>query len=186
MLAGGAGRHPHNADRRMTLTGSHEEWVWRCSAMRRGSVRPGSSKLTRLYCSGLSALGAVTILAESGDLTRFATPRAVGQTRRPGAREKVPGTLHRPLQAHWPVQARPAVGRVAVGPGSPTRQPRLRRRLPAPDQPRAEQAHLHHQAQAVIAAGILASAARRGHHWPRMGYCHRHPRHQAARGAATA
>ena len=35
-------RSPHEID-----SGCHEEWVWRCSAMRRGSVRPRSSKLTR-------------------------------------------------------------------------------------------------------------------------------------------
>src|SRR5664280_3855313 len=51
-------------------------------------------QLTELVCSivGLSALGGATILAETGDLTRFASARAVVKHSGPAPREKSSGT----------------------------------------------------------------------------------------------
>ena len=80
-------------------------------------------------------------------------PRA-GQACRPRPAGETVRRVHRPHQTHRPGTARTAAGGLARGLGSPTRQPRLRRPLPAPDQPRAEQAQPT-QAQTVIAAAIL-------------------------------
>ena len=100
-------------------------------------------ELTELVTSitGLSAVGAAAILAETGDPTPVRHRPRPGQTRRPGAAGEAVRHLHRPHQAHRPRPTRAAAGRLAGGLGSPTRQPRLRRPLPAPDHPRAQQAH---------------------------------------------
>ena len=105
-------------------------------------------------------------------------PRA-GQARRPGTAGETVRRVHRPHQAHRPGTPRAAPGRLARGLGRATRQPRLRCPLPAPDQPRAEQAHRHPGADRHR-RGDPAPAARRHHHRPGLGPGHRHPRHPAA------
>jgi transposase len=113
-------------------------------------------QLTALVTSitGLSPVGAAAILAETGDLTRFATARGPGQTRRPGAAGEAVRRLHRPHQTHRPGTPRTAGGRVACGMGSPTRQPVYAaryRHLTSREQNQLTPT----QAQTVIAAAIL-------------------------------
>ena len=93
--------------------------------------------LTDLVTSitGISAVGAATILAETGDPRRFATARGLGQARRPGAAGEALWDLRRPDQADRPRTTWATRGRVACGLGSPTRQPRLRGPVPTPDHP---------------------------------------------------
>ena len=94
-------------------------------------------ELTELVTSitGLSAVGAAAILAETGD------PRAVhhrpcsGQARRPRSTREALGQLHRSHQAHRPRTTRTTPGRVASGLGSPTRQRRLPGQVSTPDHP---------------------------------------------------
>jgi Transposase IS116/IS110/IS902 family len=82
--------------------------------------------LTGLVTSidGLSPVGAAAILAETGDLTRFTSARAIVKLAGLAPRERLSGTPHRRL-----------AGRV----GLPAPQQRLRRPVPAPHHPRPEQ-----------------------------------------------
>ena len=66
-------------------------------------------------------------------------PRA-GQTRRPRAPGETVGHLHRPHQIDRTRPARTTARGLARRLGSPTRQPRLCRPIPAPDRPREQQA----------------------------------------------
>ena len=89
-------------------------------------------ELTELVTSitGISAVGAAAILAETGDPRRFATARALVKHAGLAPREKLSGTLRRAHQADRPGPARTAARGLAGGLGSATRQPRLRRPLP--------------------------------------------------------
>ena len=100
-----------------------------------------------------------------------------GQTRRPRAAGETLRHVHRPHQTHRPGPTRTAAGRLARGLGSPTRQPRLRRPLPAPDQPRDRTSSRATQAQTVIAAAILRHLHAVITTGQRLGPRHRHPRH---------
>ncbi len=135
--------------------------------------------LTGLVTSitGLSAIGAAAILAETGDPRRFATARALVKHAGLAPREKTVRHVHRPDQADRPGR-RAAAGRLARGLGSPARQPGLRGPLPAPDQQGAQQAHAHPGADRDRRRDP-AAPARRHHHRPGLGPGHRHPRHPA-------
>jgi transposase len=67
--------------------------------------------------TGLSAVGAASVLAETGDPRRFTTGRA-GQARRPGAPAEELRQLHRPHPYHRARAARAAPGRLARGLGA--------------------------------------------------------------------
>ena len=111
--------------------------------------------LTALVTSitGLSPVGAAAILAETGDPRRFATARALVKHAGLAPREKLSGAFTgRTRLTGQGVRAAP--GSLARGLGSPARQPRLRRPLPAPDQ-REDNKLKPTQAQTVIAAAIL-------------------------------
>ena len=91
--------------------------------------------LTGLVTSmtGLSAIGAAAILAETGDPRRFATGRAVVKHAGLAPREKLSGAFTGPDPADRAGTPRAAPGGLARGLGSPARQPGLRRPLPVPD-----------------------------------------------------
>ena len=135
--------------------------------------------LTGLVTSitGLSAVGAAAILAETGDPRRFATARALVNTR-PGTTGESIRNIHRPDQADRPGTARAAARRVAHGVGSTARQPRLRRPLPAPDRPRAQQPDANPGPDSHRRRDP-AAPARRHRHRHSVGSAHRHPRRPA-------
>src|SRR3954454_18084531 len=85
-------------------------------------------ELTALITSitGISAVGAATILAETGDPNRFATARALVKHAGLAPLGETLGNLHRPDQAHRPGPTTAAGRRLARSLGSPTRQLRLR------------------------------------------------------------
>jgi transposase len=85
--------------------------------------------LTGLVTSitGLSAIGAAAILAETGDPRRFATAQAVAGHAGLAPREKLSGAFTGPGPADRTGTPGAAAGRLARGPGSPARRPRLRR-----------------------------------------------------------
>ena len=136
-------------------------------------------QLTELVTSitGLSAIGAAAILAETGDPHRFATARALVKHAGLAPREKTVRHLRRPHQTDRAGPTRAAAGGLAGRLGRPTRQPRLRRPLPAPDHPRDQQAH-RHPGPGRDRRGDPAPTARRHHHRPTLGPRHRHPRRQ--------
>lgn len=147
--------------------------------------------LTGLVTSitGISAVGGAAILAQTGDPRRFATARA-GQARWPGSAGETVGQLRGPHQAHRPRPARVAARGLACRVGSATHQFRLRRPLPAPHHPRAQQAATDPSADRHCRRDP-ATPARRDHHRPSLGPDHRHERHQggeehAARGLNSA
>src|SRR4051794_28928104 len=138
-------------------------------------------KLTELVTSipGLSTVGAATILAETGDPNRFATARALVKHAGLAPREKLSGTFTGRTKLTG--QGRPrrvaVLGRgLAHSLGSPTRQPRLRSPLPAPDHPRAQQAQANPGPDRDRRRDPAPPACRR-HHRPCLGPPHRHPRH---------
>ncbi len=119
-------------------------------------------QLTELVTSitGVSAIGAAAILAQTGDPHRFATTRALVKHAGLAPREKLSGTFKGRTKLTG--QGRPGLRLAAwrAVRGCPTREPRLRRPLPTPDHHR----HLTTtdtnklkatQAQTVIAAAIL-------------------------------
>ena len=113
-------------------------------------------ELTELVTSitGMSAVGAAAILAETGDPSRFATARALVKHAGLAPREKLSGAFTGRTRLTGAGTTRAATGSLARGLGSPARQPRLRRPLPAPDQ-REHNKLTPTQAQTVIAAAIL-------------------------------
>jgi transposase len=133
--------------------------------------------LTGLVTSmtGLSAIGAAAILAETGGPRRFATARG-GQACRPGPVGETVRRVHRPDPADRARTARAAAGRLARGLGSPARQPGLRRPLPVPDQQGTQQAHAHPGADRHRRSD-LAAAACHYYHRTGLGPGHRDPRH---------
>jgi hypothetical protein len=136
--------------------------------------------LTGLVTSmtGLSAIGAAAILAETGGPQAIRHCPRGGQACRPGAAGEAVRRVHRPDQADRAGTARAAAGGLARSLGSATRQPRLPGPLPAPDQQGAEQAQPHPGADRHRRRD-LAAAARRHHHRARLGSGHRGPRHPA-------
>jgi hypothetical protein len=132
--------------------------------------------LTQLATSirGLSAVGAAAILAQTGDPRRFATGRALVKHAGLAPREKLSGAFVGRTKLTG--QGRPGL-RLAAWRGldSPTRQPGLRRPLPAPDQPPAQQT-LPDPGSDRHRRRDPAPTARRDHHRPDLGPGHRHPR----------
>ncbi len=90
--------------------------------------------LTGLVTSmtGLSAVGAAAILAETGDLTRFATARAVVKHAGLAPRENLSGAFTGRTKLTGQGRPPAAAGGLARGLGSPARQPGLGRPLPVP------------------------------------------------------
>jgi hypothetical protein len=142
-------------------------------------------ELTGLATSitALSAIGAAAILAQTGDPTTLQHRPRPGQTRRPRAAGEAVRRLRWPHQADRPRTTRAASGRLARGLGSAASQSRLRRPLPAPDQPRTQQAPTNPGADRHR-RGDLAAPARRDHHRPSLGPDHRHPRHTTTTAAS--
>jgi hypothetical protein len=141
-------------------------------------------ELTDLVTSitGLSAIGAATILAETGDPRRFATARALDGHAGLAPAGQTVRHIHRADQAHRPRTPRPAAGGLARGLGSAPVQPGLPGPLPAPDQQGAEQAAAHPGADRRRRRDP-AAALRRHHHRAGPGPRHRHPR-QAPPGSS--
>jgi transposase len=142
-------------------------------------------RLTELATSitGLSAIGAAAILAETGDPNRFATARAVVKHAGLAPREKLSGTFIAPHETDRARTARTAAGGVASGLGRATRQPGLRRPVHPPDQQTAQQTH-RPPSPGRDRRSDPAAPARRHHHRPTLGPDRRHPWHQTFRGDA--
>ena len=124
---------------------------------------------------GLSAPGAAAILAQTGDLSRFTSARAVVKHAGPAPREKTSGnfTGRTKLTGQGRPGLRLAAWRVVWG--AQAHNPVYAARythLTTRDHNRLTAT----QAQTVIAAAILRQL-RRGHHRPGLGPRHRHPRH---------
>jgi hypothetical protein len=141
-------------------------------------------KLTELVTSitGLSAIGAASILAQTGDPRRFTSARAPVKHSGLAPREKLFRDVQGQHQTHRPRPTRTPTRHVAGGPGSPTSQPRPRRPLHPPDHPR------HEQAESPASPGrdryrTPATPACRPHHRPSLEPRDRHPRHPPTRGA---
>ena len=98
--------------------------------------------LTELVTSipGVSAVGAAAILAETGDPTRFDSPRALVKHAGLCPRDNASGTFTRPVTDFpaWPTRA--AAGRLARGVGSAAAQPGDGRPLPVSDHPPTQSA----------------------------------------------
>jgi hypothetical protein len=111
-------------------------------------------------------LGAAAILAQTGDPRRFASARALVKHAGLAPREKLSGAF---------VGRTKLTGQGRPGLGIPTSQPRLRRPIPTPDQPRAEQT-LPNPRPNRHRRRDRAPPARRDHHRQDLGSGHRHPR----------
>jgi hypothetical protein len=137
---------------------------------------PGELGLTGLVTSitGLPAIGAAAILAETGDPNRFATAGALVKHAGLAPREKLSGTFtgRTKLTGQGRPGPRPAAWR---GLGSATVQPGLPGPLPAPDQQGAEQAAAHPGADRRRRRDP-AAPLRRDHLRAGLGPGHRHPR----------
>jgi hypothetical protein len=134
--------------------------------------------LTELVTSipGVSAIGAAAVLAETGDPRRFISARAVVKHAGLAPRQKLSGSFRRADQTHRAGPTPAAARRVAGGLGRAAHQHRLRRQIPAPHQPREEQAHPHPGAERDRRGGA-AAAARRHHDRQGMGPSRRQARH---------
>ncbi|MEV2226733.1 transposase [Nocardia vinacea] len=130
--------------------------------------------------TGLSAVGAAAILAQTGDPTRFTTARALVEHAGLAPREKLSGTFTGRTKLTGQGPAQPAPSRLAGGLGRPTRQPCLCRPLPAPDQPRRQQTQPHPSPNRHRRSHPATPACRH-HHRPTPGSTHRHPRHTTNR-----
>ena len=142
-------------------------------------------QLTELATSitGLSAIGAAAILAETGDLRRFATARALVKHAGLAPREKLSGNFIGRTKTDRARTARTAAGGVASGLGRATRQPGLRRPVHTPDQQRRQQT-LRHPSPGRDRRCDPATTPRRHHHRPTLGSSYRQPRRQTFRGGA--
>ena len=102
-------------------------------------------EFTQLVTSidGLSPVGAAAILAETGDLHRFTSARAVVKHAGLAPRERMSGTFtgRARLTGAGRPRLRVAAWRAVLG--MPAKQPGVRRPLPPPDHPRTQQAHPH-------------------------------------------
>ena len=141
-------------------------------------------ELTELVTSitGLSAVGAAAILAETGDPNRFATARALVKHAGLAPREKLSGTFvgRTKLTGQGRPGLRLAAWRAVWGAqrANPVYAARYRHLTtrehnkltadPGPDRDRR---------------GDPAAAARRHHHRPALGPRHRHPRHPSQAGS---
>ncbi|MCI2239114.1 IS110 family transposase [Kineococcus sp. TRM81007] len=125
---------------------------WFATRWRRADVEGRMSavldelELTQLVTSipGLSAIGAATILAGTGDLHRFASARAL--------------VKHAGLAGHL---------------GNAAQRPRPRRPLPEPDHPGAQPLEAH-PSPSGPRRGVAAATARRDRHRPALETRHRH------------
>jgi hypothetical protein len=131
-------------------------------ARQQAKTEPGVKVLTQL--PGVGEFTALVILAETGDITRFASARKLaawaGHPHRPRAGP------HRPPRPHF--QTRPGLAALGPGPGSPDRQTLtgIRRHLPGHRRP-PRQADRHHRHRPQTAHPRLAPAHHRRHHRPR-------------------
>ncbi len=140
-------------------------------------------ELTELACSidGLSAVGAAAILAETGDLSRFTSARAVVKHAGLAPRERKSGTFTGKAQ---PVRSRPPRLRAAAWRavwGCPQTNPVYAaryRHLTTRETNRLKPT----QAQTVVAAAILRQLHDVDHPPTGVGPRHRHPRHQITGG----
>jgi transposase len=134
--------------------------------------------LTELVCSikGLSAVGAAAILAETGDLRRFSSARAVVKHAGLAPRERIVGHVHRQGPAHRRRPARVAAGGVAGHLGHPAQQPGPRRPLPPPHHTRTAPAQAHPGPDRRRRCPA-APTPRDRHYRAGLGSQHRHPRH---------
>ncbi len=136
---------------------------------------------------GLSAVGAAAILAETGDLSRFTSARAVVKHAGLAPRERMSGTFTGTARLTGAGRPGAAHRGVAGGVGVSADEQGLRRPLPAPDHPGQEQAHAdpgadHHRRRDP------APAARRRRPPSRLGPRPGHRDHQgtgAPRGRLT-
>jgi transposase len=137
--------------------------------------------LTSLVTSitGISAVGAAAILAETGDPRRFATARALVKHAGLAPRENLSGAFTG--RTRLTGQGRPGLRLAAWRAVWAARRanPVYRARLPVPDQPGAQQADAHPGADRHRRRDPAAPACRH-HHRPGLGLSHRHPRHPAA------
>ncbi len=131
---------------------------------------------------GLSALGAAAILAETGDLTRFATARALVKHAGLAPREKLSGTFVGRTKLTG--QGRPGLrlaawravwGAQRANPVYDARYTHLTTRETQQADP--------HPGSSRHRCGDSAPAACRHHHRPQMGSDDRHPRHSPPHGA---
>ena len=136
--------------------------------------------LTALVTSitGLSPVGAAATTGRDWRPEAVRHRTRAGQACRPGPTGEILRRLHRPDQADRSGTPQAAPGGMACRLGSATRQPRLCRPLPAPDQQGGQQAHPGPGADRHR-GGDPAAPARRHHHRPGLGPGHRHPRHPA-------
>ena len=121
---------------------------------------------------GLSAIGAATILAETGDPTRFSSARALVKHAGLCPRDNASGTYQGKTADQRPRPTRAAPGRLAGGVHRTAPQPRAGRPPRPPDRPRRQPADRHpsprrHRGQPA------APAARRDRHPHRLGPRHR-------------
>jgi hypothetical protein len=113
--------------------------------------------LTRLVTSmtGLSAIGAAAILAETGDPRRFATRPGGGQARRPGPAGEAVRRVHRPDPADRAGDARATAGRPGARSGEPNAPNPVYRARYQHLTSRQQNKLTPTQAQTIIAAAIL-------------------------------
>jgi hypothetical protein len=122
--------------------------------------------------TGLSAVGAAAILAETGEPGRVSPPGGRWSSTPAGAPAKGIRHLHRPDPHHQAGPAGAAAGRLAGGLGRAEIQCRLRSPVRAPDQPRAQQA-VHRASPRRSRRGAAPPAPRGHYHRPAMGSRHR-------------
>jgi transposase len=145
---------------------------------------PDELRLTELATSitGLSAIGAAAILAETGDPSRFATARALVKHAGLAPREKLSGNFigRTKLTGQGRPGLRLAAWRAVWG---ATRQPGLRRPVHTPDQQTTQQTH-RHPSPGRDRRSDPATTARRHHHRPTLGSGYRQPWRQTSRDHA--
>ncbi len=140
--------------------------------------RPGRAQLTELVTSidGLSPVGAAAILAETGDLTRFTSARAVVKHAGLAPRERMSGTFAGKPDCPAPAGRglRVAAWRAVWGCLQNNRVYAARyRHLTGRETNRLTPT----QAQTIVAAAILRQLYAVDHHRPGLGPGHRRPRH---------
>ena len=126
-------------------------------------TEPGVKVLTQL--PGVGEFTALVILAETGDITRFASARKLAAWA--GLTPTVRGS-DRTVRHGAHLQTRLGLAALGPGPGRPDRQTLtgIRRHLPGHRRP-PRQADRHHRHRPQTAHPRLAPAHHRGHHRPR-------------------
>jgi transposase len=139
-------------------------------------------QLTELVTSisGISAVGAAAILAETGDPNRFLTARAMVKHAGLAPREKLSGTFTGRTKLTGQDRPRLRVAAWRAVWGALADQHRLRRPLPPPHHPRHQQAHPHPGADRDRGHDP-ATPTRRDHQRHRLGPADRDPRHPRRR-----